>query len=197
VAQARASLAPGTYDLLVVAAVPRGDRTGLARRVVVVPEPSDGLELSDIIPLVELQPVVARALASHDEPFYLGAFEAVPRTNRPLHPGDAVRLIYEIYGGEGPYRVTYTLEGMETDGTWIGLGRPATVENAQPAQGWELPTGSSWPLGEYRIRVEVSDRAGAVTRSILPFELRERPGPAGSVSSREPATEAAEPDSGS
>jgi len=196
VAQARTTLTPATYDLLVVAATPRSDKTGLSRQVVVVPPPRDGLQLSDVIAVAELQPVVVSALASHTEPFYLGAFEAVPRCGRPIHPGDAIRLVYEIYGGTVPFRVTYSLEGKETDGSWVPLGRPAVLDDAQAAQGWELPTSEGWPVGAYRIRILVADSAGATADAVLPFELQPRE--AGTETVRSPTgPEVEEPESGS
>ena len=70
-----------------------------------------------------------------------------------------------------PLRVSYQLEGLEDSGDWTRIGRPAIAEQHSTAQGWELPTSDRWPLGTYRIRVEVEDSEGQLIQTMIPFEL--------------------------
>ena len=49
-----------------------------------------------------------------------------------------VKLFYEVYGGEPPYRIAYSLEGKDLDGSWIALGQPSTGEQSAATQAWEL-----------------------------------------------------------
>jgi GWxTD domain-containing protein len=171
VAQSRIVLEPGTWDLFTAAAVLDQGKTGVANRVVVAPPPTPDLTTSDVVLASDFSPVAVDALRSHDQPFVLGAFEVVPRAGRPLQPGDTLFLFYEIYGGSPPYSVSYRLQGLDHDGSWVSLGRPAVIDPAQAAQGWELPLGVGWPTGDYRVVVEIGDAAGADTSVLVPFTL--------------------------
>ena len=127
----------------------------------------------------DLQPVRYSALASYDEPFHLGSFIVVPRPGGRFLPGDTVRLFYEVYGGEPPYRIAYKLEGQDNDGSWVGLGQPAEGEQSIRTQIWELPTSERWPLGSYRIVIDVRDAGDRLVSVQAPFVL-ESPLPEGS-----------------
>jgi hypothetical protein len=171
IAQARANLPAGTWDLLVFSVDPGTGNTSIHRRSVVTRDPTSDLALSDVVLAVRLEPLSVAALASYDEPFHLGSFRVVPRAGNNLARGDALRIFYEIYGGTEPYRLIYSIEGKENDGRWIALGKPARVEQAPGAQGWEVPLGSTWPLGEYRVLIEVHDQADSRITAIVPFRL--------------------------
>jgi GWxTD domain-containing protein len=173
VVQARTTLAPGTWDVLVIAAGVDSASTGVVRTSVVAPAPASALSLSDPALLQDLSPLPYRSLISHDEPFVLGPYRAVPRTETALGRGEPVRLLYEIYGGTGPFRVVHRLEGQEKDGTWKVLGAPQEQSSSDRVQAWEVPTSPRWPLAEYRVRVEVEDAAGATTGTDAPFSLRD------------------------
>jgi GWxTD domain-containing protein len=171
VAQGRLLLNPGAYDVTVLVADPTTASTGMHRTSLRIPEPTDRLRLSDLLWADELSPLEFASLASHDEAFLIGPFRVVPQLAGRFTPGDSLRLFYEIYGGVPPYRVVYQVEGLETDGTWVPLGQSAVTEQAVAAQGWELPTSSAWPLGEYRVRVEVEDAGQHLVAAQLVFHL--------------------------
>jgi GWxTD domain-containing protein len=174
-AQARIHLEPGTYDLTVLALTPGSDAPRMHTRVIQVgePEADESLRMSDLALARELEPVRYATLATYDQPFVVGHFRVVPRFGNRIPRGEPLALFYEVYGGTLPFRITYQLEGLEADGEWVALGRPVVQEGGQGAQGWSLPTGERWPLGEYRVVVVVEDGGGASTRGKLPFELVE------------------------
>jgi hypothetical protein len=172
VAQARIGLAPGRWDFVLVAADPTTLSTGIHKDTVVIPESETAARLSDVVVASVVEPVEVRALVSHEEPFVFGPFRAVPLAGGPLHAGGSLKLVYEIYDREPPYRITYQLQGEEEDGRWTDLGRPAVKENAtQPVQAWELQLGTGWPEGRYRIALNVEDASGEILEETIPFSL--------------------------
>jgi GWxTD domain-containing protein len=179
VAQGRVLLEPGSYDVTVLVADPATASTGMHRTSIRIPEPSDRLRLSDVIWAEELSPLEFASLASHDEPYLVGPFRVVPRLAGDFSPGETLRLFYEVYGGTPPYRVSYQVEGLELDGSWVRLGRPATAERPGSAQGWEFPTAAGWPEGDYRVRIDVEDSGERLITTQLPFRLTAGAGPPG------------------
>jgi len=176
VAQARIVLPPGDWSAMVVAAEPGTAETSVWRGAVPGLDRGTGLSLSDVMLATAIETVEVAALSSWDEPFHLGPFRVVPLAGSALPPGGALDLAYEVYGGVPPYTVSYRLEGLEDDGRWVALGRPAVLAGAGAVQGWQLPTASTWPLGRYRVEIEVADSAGARAAATVPFELA-RPQP--------------------
>jgi GWxTD domain-containing protein len=179
VAQSRLLLEPGTYDVTVLVADPATAGTGMHRASLRIPEPTDRLRLSDVIWADELRPLEFASLASHDEPFLIGPFRVVPRIDASFPRGHALRLFYEVYGGVPPYRITYQVEGHDLDGSWVALGKPAIDEQSAAAQGWELATSDAWPLGEYRVRIDVEDTRQRLVSAQLGFHLTEPTPPPG------------------
>lgn len=170
-AQGRLVLPAGDYALTVMVADPHQARSGLHRSSVRIDTAPQTLKLSDVVLALELQPLSYAALVSYDEPFQVGPFELLPKTKPVYRRGDPVRLFYEVYGADFPLQVSYQVEGLEEDDRWVQLGRPAASEQVGHAQAWELPTTPRWPLGRYRIRIEVVDAAGRGVTVDAPFEL--------------------------
>jgi GWxTD domain-containing protein len=176
-AQARISLDPGNYTLTVMLADTLKVRTGLFKGTVMVPEPSDRLRFSDIVWASRLESLPYAALASHDEPFHVGPFRVLPNFEARYLPGDTAKLFYEVYGGLHPLHVSYQLQGKEDDGSWIDLGKPSVSDQSVTSYGWELQTSPNWPLGEYRIVIDVRDSEGRVITSGTHFVLEQSEGP--------------------
>jgi len=176
VAQGRLSLPPGTWDVTVMVLDPLTSLPGVARRTIEVSQPSARLRLSDVALARKLQPVRYAALASHEEPYQVGLFHVVPRFGATLEPGEKLMLFYEIYGGNPPYEISYALEGQKVENEWTALGRPAVSRSSTPSQGWGLPTAKTWPLGSYRIVLEVRDSEDRLTSVRVPFVLQTNAG---------------------
>ena len=171
VAQARIALDPGAYAVTLVVADPKRVQTGIHRGRVDLAESPVTLRLSDPVWASDLAPVEYASLSSYTEPFHVGPFRVVPKIEGTYRRGEPIRLFFEVYGATFPTRVTYQLEGRENDGRWIALGAPQIAEQRAPGVAWELPTGDRWPLGEYRVRVEVGDAEGKLVTTELPFHL--------------------------
>jgi hypothetical protein len=172
-AQARIRLDPGRYALTVLVADPQAVRTGLSRSTVDIPDRSDRLRFSDVIRAAELDSLPYASMSGYDEPFIVGPFRVVPQLDDVVRRGEPIRLFYEVYGATLPLTIGYLLEGQESDGNWAELGRPQVGEQSGVAQGWELQTGERWPLGAYRIRIEVQDGDGKLISTRVPSTLVE------------------------
>jgi hypothetical protein len=157
-AQARAVLAPGVWDVTVMTVeAEAGGSTGVYRNALTVRPRTKALHLSDVSLTSALEPLAYRALVSYDEPYLVGTFKVTPRGGKPVAPGEPIQLFYEIYEGTPPFRISYQLEGKENDGRYIPLGGPSVLESKERSQGFELPTRASWPVGDYRVRIDVED----------------------------------------
>lgn len=171
-AQGRITLDPGRYAFTVLVADPVAVRTGLHRSTVDVPGQVPRMRFSALVWADVLESLPYRSLVSYDEPFIVGPFRVVPRLDAIFHPGESVKLFYEVYGAELPLSIRYQLEGRDTDGSWIELGRPLSIEQNAISVGWEQPTGPDWPVGEYRVLIEVRDVEERMISTTQPFILQ-------------------------
>ena len=171
VAQARILLPPGEYELTILVADPDTAQTGLLRRELRLGPLSNRFRFSDIVLAHDLESLRYRALTSYDEPYTIGPFRVLPRFSSNYRPGDTVQFFYEVYQAALPLEVSYQVQGREDDGRWVDLGLVAKAAQEHRSQAWALPTSEHWPLGEYRVRVEVSDADGKLISTNVPFEL--------------------------
>ena len=171
VAQARIRVPPGDYELTILVADPDTAQTGLMRRELHLGPLSERFRFSDVVLAQDLESVRYRGLASYDEPYTVGPFRVVPRFASAYRPGETIRLFYEVYEAALPLDVSYQVQGREDDGHWTDLGGTAQSTQEHGSQAWELPTSERWPLGQYRVRVEVSDATGKLISTNVPFEL--------------------------
>ena len=176
-AQGRMVMEPGTYIVTVMVADPVRVANRMYRGRVTVPEITETPRLSDVIVAHELESLPYASLASYDEAFVVGAFKVYPRFGDEIPRGAPLRIFYEAYNTTAPLTVRYQLEGREADGRWVALGRPQEGVSDARGQGWELPTAASWPLGEYRVRIEAVDAEGRRVATDVPFRLGEEKPP--------------------
>lgn len=170
-AQARLTLSAGSYVLTLMVVNPDDLTTGLHRMSVPIPPQTGRFRFSDLVLALELDPLKYAALVSYDEPYLLGAFRVLPKLGSTFRRGESFRIFYEVYNAATPFTVSYQLEGQEHDGSWVALGAPSVSEQQLPSQGWELPTAESWPLGDYRVLIEVVDNQGRLIANQVPFSL--------------------------
>jgi len=143
----------------------------MQRTTIVIPPPSDRLRMSDVVWADVLNPLEFASLASHDEPFHVGPFRVVPRLDSVFPRDGTLKLFFEVYGGSPPYRVSYQIEGQDLDGSWVKLGSAATTTQTAAGQGWEFPTSSAWPEGDYRVRIDVVDAGEKLISLQRDFQL--------------------------
>lgn len=171
IAQGRVLLAPGPWDVTVLAVEPA---SGVSRvyKGRLDPLPTDPApHLSDIALARVMAPLAYASQASYDAPYIVGGFSVLPRAVPKIKRGSPVQIFFEIYGGTAPYRVAYQLFGQEKDGSWRALGPPRESEATGRGQGYALPTAASWPTGAYRLKVSVTDAAAAATSGEVAWTL--------------------------
>ena len=191
-AQGRVVLEPDTYNVTILLADAALGSTGMYRGPLVVTPPQGGMRLSDVVLARKIEPVPYRAMVSYSEPFLIGPMKVIPALNNEVARGEAIDMLFEIYEGATPYRVSFQLEGQEDDGSWVALGPAQEVAQEQRTVAWGLPTSPRWPLGEYRIAIDVTDAAGTFERTWMPFELVETRDPTGTVPSLQFVSEGGE-----
>jgi GWxTD domain-containing protein len=170
-AQGRLALDPGKYRLTVVVADPVAIQTGIETVDVDIPEIPDTIRLSDTVWAVDVEPVRYKSLASYDEPFHVGPFRVLPKPDSVYRQGEVVMLFFEVYGADYPLRATFQLEGRDENGQWIALGQPSVIEQTAGELAWEVPTNERWPVGAYRVRIEVTDAGDRLVTTQVEFEL--------------------------
>ena len=170
-AQGRTVLEPGSYELTILMVVPAISTSSVHQSTLVVPDPSsEALGMSDLTLAMRLERVRYDSMASYTEPFMVGAFHVVPRVSDRLRRGDELALFFEVYGGRRPYNVTYRLE-IRRDAGWMPVSRPVVQEGGQGAQGWAVPTSDAWPVGKYRVVIDIEDSDGATETAEIGFDL--------------------------
>jgi len=170
VVQSRVTLEPGTWDLTLLAVDPVSGSNRVYRGTV-EPLPTGALRTSDLVLARALAPLPFATQASYDAPYIVGGFRVTPLVGTSLPRGEPVQIFYEIYGGEGPFHLSYQLDGQEDDGRWRALGKPQESDSTERDQGFALPTGSSWPTGAYRVRVTIRDASGLTVERVRAFRL--------------------------
>jgi GWxTD domain-containing protein len=173
VAEGRVALEPGTWDVLALAVDPSESANRIWKGSVTVTAPTPTLRLSDPVLAWRVEPLEYRGLTGYDAPFTFGGFRIVPRLTPEIARGEPVQVFLEAYGGKAPYEGTFALEGREDDGRFTPLGAPQRFVQPSGSFAWSLPTGASWPLGDYRVRIEVRDADGAVAAAVVAFRLGE------------------------
>ena len=157
--------------MTVIVADPIAVQTGLYTTDIEVPEVPKTLRLSDAVWAVLVEPVEYKSLASYDEPFHLGPFRVLPKSDSVYRQGEVVMLFFEAYGADYPLRATFQLEGLDESGSWLPLGKPSVIEQTAGELAWEVPTNERWPVGEYRVRIEVTDAGERFVTTQVGFRL--------------------------
>ena len=170
VVQSRLVLEPGSWEVTLLAV---DAATGANRvfRGTIEALPEGPLRASDVVLARALSPLPYATQASYDAPYIVGGFRVTPLVGTTLPRGEPVQIFYEIYGGTGPFHLSYQIEGQENDGRWRALGKPQEQDSGERGQGFAIPTSAAWPLGAYRIRVTAEDADGNKVERLRAFRL--------------------------
>jgi len=178
-------LPPGEYNMF-VAMQEKGDKgipkASVLRQELSVPDLSKGLALSSVIlaDRVEPAPATTRQRNQLDAPFDIAGTRITPSATSRLRKGDELTVVYYIYhpaagsGGRPDLLAEYTFysnnAGVEqlfkrsAPQVFNAETLPATFDPAmhQIMGGQSVPLGS-FPLGDYRLEVKVTDRVTNTT----------------------------------
>jgi len=169
-AQGRVIIPPGSYELTVLVVVPGTSSSAVYRGPVIIETPSPELHMSDVTLAQRLERVRYDAMASYAQPFTVGSFRVVPKIDNRIELGQELSLFYEVYGGQRPYRVTYRIDTWRDSG-WVAASRPVVQEGGEGAQGWSVPTSDAWPVGRYRVQIEIEDAQGVTRTAEVDFDV--------------------------
>jgi hypothetical protein len=190
-------LPPGEYNMFIAmrekgkgAELPR---TAVIQQELTVPDLSSGLALSSVILVSSLEPAPASSKKQNqlDDPYSLGGTRMIPAPSTRLPRAGEMTAVFFIYNptaatsGKPDLLVEYMFYQRAGEKGLIGFKSsapqifdattlPATFDlaaNQQIMGGLAVPL-SSFPGGEYRLEVKVTDKAGqATTTRVLDFSV--------------------------
>ena len=184
--QAICEVPPGRY-LLDVSYQDTGQHImGSLRDIIDVPAfVSQGLGVSGLILASRLEKLERSQgePTPRDEPFMIGKYRVIPRTNQVYTSEGSLTIFYRVTGEmrdtEGDARLDLAYQFYLFDsGTWLPVGAPIAVEGQDDgAQAWSVPL-AGMPAGRYRLEVTVTDHLADATsiRGIF-FEIAPQPQP--------------------
>jgi VWFA-related protein len=163
----RTELPPGAYTLEAVVMDRNGNKVGVRKSAVTVPEPSNKLSMSDIV-------VVRRTDALKDnqilDAFYFPGGKIVPTLSDTLKggPGNILPFYFSVYpdrAAKDPVKLTMS---FYKEGQYLGAAEAPLPEMQQDGR---IPYIASLPAdkftpGAYRIRVDVSQGNAKVEENV-------------------------------
>jgi hypothetical protein len=170
VVQSRLVLEPGSWEVTLLAVDAATGANRVFRGTIEALSPG-ALRASDVVLARALAPLPYATQASYDAPYIVGGFRVTPLVGTTLPRGEPLQIFYEIYGGTGPFHLSYQIEGQEDDGRWRPLGKPQERDSGERGQGFAMPTSPAWPLGAYRLRVTAEDADGNKVERLRAFRL--------------------------
>jgi hypothetical protein len=178
-------LQPGEYNMF-IAMQEKGDKelpkTALLKQPIVVPDLSKGLALSSLIIAESVEPVPpgAKQRSQLDDPYTIGGTKITPVTSTRLRKTGEITVVFYVYnptltpGGKPDLQVDYIFYANNA-----GVEQPFNrsvpqLFNAQtlpsdfnPAlhqiMGGESVPLASFPDGDYRLEVKVTDKTASTT----------------------------------
>ncbi len=177
--QSQRSFLPGKYRAVFAVKDPSSGTVGVLKRDIEVPQfNAADLAISTVTFVHTLERLPEAEETETFEPFVLGNFKVVPRTDVTYRHGEELTFYYQIYGaqkdettGKPKVDLTYAFE-KKHGGRWIMLGREPLRFAGQDAlvQAYGLTIQPSFPGGDYRVRIEVTDTLSGRKKSVeLPF----------------------------
>lgn len=173
----RVYVKPGTYGVRYAVADSLNRSLAVRSDVLEVPELGPGrFRASSVVPAERFGHIAEGEIS----PFAVGSEEVVPRPAGEFHQGEPLRIYLQVYGAEedphaGKPRVDvkFVFERALRHRFKVH-GKPLLVRGAEGASmGLALPIGD-WPVGDYRVVVELHDRvSGQRTSSQGTFRIRD------------------------
>jgi len=132
-----------------------------------VPDLKSGLSVSSLVLAERFGPA-----SEGSGPYRVGSEEVVPRVGSSIRRSELLRLYLQVYGAAiDPARATPRVDvafkfQQVVDGSPKTFGKPFLMREASGAAiGLALPV-ADWPLGPYRVRVELHDRVAGERVSV-------------------------------
>ncbi len=161
--QAVVTLDPGRYRISFGAYDRAARVTGTYSDDLNVPSFAGGaLSLSSLCLSEMIEPVQGEAPVR--EPYVIGHLKVTPRLIPAYRNGDIFAVYYQIYSAAGEWDIEYQFL-VRQGNDYVPIGNPIVYRAVSfPAQGWSFPL-RDWPASDFKLRVTVSDPAGAESAS--------------------------------
>ena len=180
--QAGAGIAPGEYKTEITFHDKVAQKIGRYTLDMEVPDFSGpDLMLSSVTLAEVLEPYSGAAPdPTRKKPFVFGNLTVVPKSGNAFAKDQAFAFYYQVYHartdsetGHPLLDVKYLFEKTDEDRKFRPFGNPLVMpEQHQAANGFSFPL-ADWPIGHYRLTVQVTDRLdGGTTERSIEFLVR-------------------------
>lgn len=163
----RTELAPGSYTLEAVVMDRNGNKTGVKKSAVVVPQPSDRLSMSDVVVVRRTEPIKDTQML---DAFYFPGGKVVPSLSDTLKggPGNILPFYFSIYPNPAIKDAPELTMAFYKDGQYLGAAQaplPKVEPDGRIPYIANLPADKFTP-GPYEIRVGVTQGASKVEEKV-------------------------------
>ncbi|MEE9230793.1 MAG: GWxTD domain-containing protein [Acidobacteriota bacterium] len=178
--QAMRTLEPGPYRAYFALVDGRERLRGSYQHdFVVLDLAREGLTLSSMTLVEEIEEIAPSTSAPRHKPFIIGNLRVVPRCRAVFDASEQLGLYYQIYEGPGApaeeeveYEIEYRFQ-LLLDGKRFQVGAPLRLHGARRLVQGQTFQLSSWPPGEYAVSLTVRDPSGgSQAEEELIFEIR-------------------------
>ena len=175
--QAGDGIDPGTYTLVVGVADDDGELVGMERRMLEVPDYSEGGMQLGSLTLADSWDTTSEVSGDLKRPYILGNRKVVPHVTATYPVNGTLALYYQVYnateGDGGVYDLRISYHFFRKRGTrYTKAGTAPPLDGVQDrVQIYELAL-TQWPKGEYKIKVNVTDNLnGVFVEQEVPFKI--------------------------
>jgi len=180
--QAGAGIPPGRYMAKITVHDRVAEKIGTYELELEVPDfAGERLALSSVTLAERLQPLKGTAPSELKKPYVFGSFLVVPKPGVAYAIDQEFAFYFQSYNartdsesGRPLLDVAYVFEARDLDdGQFKPFGSPLELPGqAQAALGFSFPL-TEWPIGQYRLRVQVTDRLdGGTAERAVDFLVR-------------------------
>lgn len=164
-------LAPGTYTLEAVVMDRNGNKVGVKKSSVTVPQPSDSIAISNVVLVRNTEQVKDSQPAN---PFYFPGGKIIPNLSDTLKggPGNVLPLYFSVYPDKKSTPPTKFTMAFYKEGQYLGSADaplPAPQQDGRIPYVANLPADKFTP-GQYEIRVAV-EQGGAKAEEKVDFQV--------------------------
>jgi hypothetical protein len=180
--QAGAGIPPGRYLAKITVHDRVAEKIGTYELELEVPDfTGESLTLSSVTLAERLEPLPGTEPSELKKPYVFGSFLVLPKPGVAYAKDQEFAFYYQAYNartdaesGRPRLDVAYAFEARDLeDGQFKPFGSPLELPGqAQAALGFSFPL-TEWPIGQYRLRVQVTDRLqGGTTERAVDFIVR-------------------------
>ena len=163
----RTELAPGSYTLESVMMDRKGNKLGVKKSPLIVPNPTDKLAISDVVVVLRTESMKGDQML---DPFYFPGGKVVPTLNNALKggPGKILPFYFDVYPDAGVKDAPKLTMAFYKEGQYLGSAEaplPSVQKDGRIPYIADLPADKFTP-GSYEIRLGVTQGASTVEQKV-------------------------------